>query len=153
MQNPEISFDINLPNVDQEVRDAFFSIVDKQNEQEMIKQTFSLLVMNSFVSARPDEPTNSLGAGVGASSFEIISNQITNWLSQISRDFDIGVNYRPGDQMTTQQLQVALSTQLLTTVLLSTEILVLEVISKIPVEQVQEQPPQLRQVTLWVMST
>ncbi len=112
LQNPEISFDINLPNVDQEVRDAFFSIVDKQNEQEMIKQTFSLLVMNSFVSARPDEPTNSLGAGVGASSFEIISNQITNWLSQISRDFDIGVNYRPGDQMTTQQLQVALSTQL-----------------------------------------
>jgi hypothetical protein len=33
-------------------------------------------------------------------------------LSQISKDFDIGVNYRPGDQMTAQELELALSTQL-----------------------------------------
>ena len=33
-------------------------------------------------------------------------------LSQISKDFDIGVNYRPGDQLTPRELELALSTQL-----------------------------------------
>jgi len=33
-------------------------------------------------------------------------------LSGISNDFDIGINYRPGDQLTAQEVEVALSTQL-----------------------------------------
>ncbi|MCK5838252.1 MAG: translocation/assembly module TamB domain-containing protein, partial [Bacteroidales bacterium] len=32
--------------------------------------------------------------------------------SRISDDFDIGVNYLPGDQLTSEQLEVAMSTQL-----------------------------------------
>ena len=35
------------------------------------------------------------------------------WLSQISDDFEIGFNYRPGDQVSSQEVEVALSTQLL----------------------------------------
>ncbi|HQZ43282.1 MAG TPA: translocation/assembly module TamB domain-containing protein, partial [Flavobacteriales bacterium] len=35
-----------------------------------------------------------------------------NWLSQISSDFDLGLNYRPGDNVTQKELEVALSTQL-----------------------------------------
>jgi len=38
---------------------------------------------------------------------------LSNWLSQISDDFDIGINYRPGDQITSDEVEVALSTQLL----------------------------------------
>jgi len=34
-------------------------------------------------------------------------------LSQISNDFDIGFNYRPGNEITDQEVEVALSTQLL----------------------------------------
>ena len=49
-------------------------------------------------------------AGVTAS--ELLSNQLSNWLSQISKDFDIGVNYRPGDEITSDQVEVALSTQI-----------------------------------------
>jgi len=46
---------------------------------------------------------------------EMLSNQVSNWLSQISNDFDIGVNYRPGSSTlpNSQELQVALSTQIL----------------------------------------
>jgi hypothetical protein len=46
---------------------------------------------------------------------EMLSNQLSNWLSQISNDFDIGVVYRPGSTQlpNSQELQVALSTQLL----------------------------------------
>lgn len=46
---------------------------------------------------------------------EMVSNQLSNWLSQISNDFDIGVVYRPGSTAlpNSQELQVALSTQIL----------------------------------------
>jgi hypothetical protein len=42
----------------------------------------------------------------------MLSNQISNWLSRISDDFDIGINYRPGDEVTENEIEVALSTQL-----------------------------------------
>jgi hypothetical protein len=42
----------------------------------------------------------------------MISNQLSNWLSKISNDFDIGINYRPGDDITSDELQASLSTQL-----------------------------------------
>jgi hypothetical protein len=42
----------------------------------------------------------------------MISNQLSSWLSKISNDFDIGLNYRPGDDITSDELQASLSTQL-----------------------------------------
>ncbi len=53
------------------------------------------------------------GSIAGVTASELLSNQLSNWLSQISDDFDIGVNYRPGDQITSDEVEVALSTQLL----------------------------------------
>lgn len=44
---------------------------------------------------------------------ELLSNQLSHWLSQISDEWDIGVNYRPGDEISKDQVEVALSTQLL----------------------------------------
>jgi hypothetical protein len=45
---------------------------------------------------------------------EMLSNQLSNWLSQISNDFDVGFHYSPGTKnINSQELQVALSTQLL----------------------------------------
>ena len=47
---------------------------------------------------------------------EMISNQLSNWISQISNDFDLGFVYRPGSgnkEINPQELQVAMSTQLL----------------------------------------
>ncbi|HOS72982.1 MAG TPA: translocation/assembly module TamB domain-containing protein, partial [Bacteroidales bacterium] len=45
---------------------------------------------------------------------EMLSHQLSNWLSQISNDFDIGFVYRPGyKDINAQEVEVALSTQLL----------------------------------------
>jgi hypothetical protein len=44
---------------------------------------------------------------------ELLSNQLSHWLSQISNEWDLGVNYRPGDEVSQDQVEVALSTQLL----------------------------------------
>ena len=44
----------------------------------------------------------------------MLSNQLSNWLSQISNDFDVGFVYRPGTKdINSNELQLALSTQLL----------------------------------------
>ena len=55
---------------------------------------------------------NTLNSGLGANSTELLSNQLSNWLSQISKDVNIGVNYRPGSELSDDELEVALSTQL-----------------------------------------
>jgi hypothetical protein len=71
------------------------------------------LVLNRFF---PTETQNQAlqqaGGFFSSSTSEMISNQLSNWLSKISNDFDIGVNYRPGDDITSDELQASMSTQL-----------------------------------------
>ena len=77
----------------------------------MNKEVFSLLLINRFVPLT-DRGGINVGSAGTASSSELLSNQLSNWLSQISEDFDIGVNYRPGDEVSRSEVEVALSTQL-----------------------------------------
>ncbi|MFN2394977.1 MAG: translocation/assembly module TamB domain-containing protein [Bacteroidales bacterium] len=107
--NPSISFEIQLPGGDESTREMIERIIT--TEQEMNRQVFSLLILNRFVP--PEDGLNTaLSYGMGSTSSELLSNQLSNWLSQISSDFDIGINYRPGDEITNQEIEVALSTQL-----------------------------------------
>lgn len=108
--NPTITFDIAIPGGDEGTREMLQRIIT--TEQEMNRQVFSLLVLNRFMPTTTDQYNTALGFGVGSTSSELLSNQLSNWLSQISNDFDIGINYRPGDQISSQELEVALSTQL-----------------------------------------
>ena len=107
--NPTLSFDIQFPGSDESTREMTDRIIT--TEQEMNRQVFSLLILNRFV---PPEGgfNNALSYGMGSTSSELLSNQLSNWLSQISSDFDIGINYRPGDEISSQEIEVALSTQL-----------------------------------------
>jgi hypothetical protein len=109
LMNPTINFDIQLPGTDESTREMIERIIT--TDQEMNRQVFSLLILNRFVP--PEDGFNSaLSYGMGSTSTELLSNQLSNWLSQISNDFDIGVNYRPGDEISSQELELALSTQL-----------------------------------------
>jgi hypothetical protein len=109
LYNPDIKFSITLPDASEEVKRAIFSLIDTTNALEMNQQMISLLVLNTFSSS---SGISAAGASLGISSYEIISSQLSRMLSQISKDFDIGVNYRPGDQLSPQELELALSTQL-----------------------------------------
>lgn len=119
MLNPEIKFDIDLPTADEDTRSKVRSLLYVSDQQENIdelnRQVFSLLVLNRFLlpqSSDGDVETSG-SAGVGAiTSSELLSNQLSNWLSRISNDFDIGVNYTPGDDLSNQELELALSTQI-----------------------------------------
>ena len=110
MMNPTIGFDLELPQSDQLTKSRLASVIS--TEQERNRQAFALLVMGRFIS--PPNITQTAGSGVGLASngSELISSQISNWLSQISDDFDLGFNYRPGDKISNEEIELALSTQL-----------------------------------------
>jgi hypothetical protein len=112
MLNPNVAFDIKLPSADPMTKSRFEAIMS--NEQEKNRQAFSLLVLRQFMS--PPNIVKSADAstnfGVAANTTELLSSQISNWLSQISDDFNLGFNYRSGDQISNEEIALALSTQL-----------------------------------------
>ncbi len=116
LMNPNIRFDINLPTADDEINTRVKSAINTQ--EKLNRQFLSLLVLNSFMPEQQQGTSNYLAesgtAGLGSvTTSELLSNQLTHWLSQISEEWDIGVNYRPGDEISRDQVEVALSTQLL----------------------------------------
>jgi hypothetical protein len=103
---PEIKFSIRLPNTDPETQQLVFSVLDTTNEALVTQQVISLMVLGSF------SYSGASNISLSSSSINVISNQLSSWLSQISKDFDVGLNYKPGDELTSNELEVALSTQL-----------------------------------------
>lgn len=112
--NPTINFDINLPNSDERIKSEVRSAIGYESEADLNKQVFSLLVLGRFFP--PSEQKNNTTAnndiGLTSNSSELLSNQISNWLSQTNDLLKIGVKYRPGDEITNKELQVAVSTEL-----------------------------------------
>lgn len=117
---PSIKFGIDFPNLDQQTK----ALVDGMlNTEEKINTQFlGLLVINSFISdpgmtsAGTQTSNASLGTtGLYNTASELLSNQLSNWLSQWSKNFDIGINYRPGleNELSSDQVEMALSTQIL----------------------------------------
>lgn len=113
LMNPNVDFSVTLPSADESMQNLVNSVLS--SEEEKNKQAFALLVLNRFL-----PPSNRAASGgvasmnIGAATTtDVLSNQLSNWLSQISDDFNVGVNYRPGDNITNEELAVALSTQLL----------------------------------------
>jgi hypothetical protein len=109
LYNPDIRFSIALPDANEGLQRSLYSVIDTSNRLEMNKQMISLLVLNTFVST---SGLNSQTSNLGNSSYEILSAQLSSMLSKITKDFDIGVNYRPGDQISPQELELILSKQI-----------------------------------------
>ena len=112
--NPAISFGIELPQATETERSQLASVTN--TTQQMNQQVFSLLILNRFLPVNQGSADNQAVSGVSgltsATTSDFVSSQISNWLSEISNEFDIGLNYRPGDEISNQEIAVALSTQL-----------------------------------------
>lgn len=108
LMNPTITFGIELPNAKDDTKMLVYSVIDTTNQAVMAQQVFSLMVLGSF-SYTAGSNIARFGTTAG---YSMITNQLSNWLSQISNDFDIGINYTPDDNLTNEELEVALSTQL-----------------------------------------
>jgi hypothetical protein len=116
LMNPTIRWDIYLPTADQSTRNILANEINTQ--EELNNQFIYLIFWNDFLT-KPESTNNSLNqnnqgiAAVGVTGIEFFSNQLSNNLSKISKDVDIGINYHPGDEITEQEVEVALSTQIL----------------------------------------
>lgn len=105
--SPDISFGIEFPTITDEFKkNQIMEVIEPKLNMHFL----SLIVMNRFVDPNSEGDRNTNVVGTNTS--ELLSNQLSNWLSKISSDFDIGVNYRPGDDISSEEVNVALSTQL-----------------------------------------
>ena len=104
--DPSIKFEIRMPDLDPDLQRLVYAELDTTNAAMMNQQMISLLVLGSFSFG------NASGIGLTSSYYTVLTNQLSGMLSQISDDFDIGVNYKPGDNVSNEEWEVALSTQL-----------------------------------------
>lgn len=117
--SPEISFDIRLPSADENTKRRLESILyvnnNDVNPQEMNQQVFGLLVLNRFLpSASSTAAADSYNRGTPGlnNGFEFVSNQLSNWASRLSDQFDVGVKYRPADELNSDEVDLSLSTEI-----------------------------------------
>lgn len=107
---PEIEFDIQIPKGD----DMIKRILDERTntEEKKTQQFLSLLVLNSFMSTDELENTDvdylssTLSTGT-----EVLSNQLSNWMSQFTDRVDLGFKYQPsqGDTLSNKEFELLLN--------------------------------------------
>lgn len=113
LMNPTINYEINVRGVDATEQTYIRSILN--SEQEINKQMFGLLVFNQFFSPSGTGVATAgfdAGSGAGASASELLSNQVSNWLSQVSKNVNIGFNYRAKDTYSKEEIQLMFSKSL-----------------------------------------
>lgn len=115
LMNPALSFDIELPTADPDIQETVKSYT--QSELEMNRQVLSLMVLNSFMTPsefREGTEPGSEGRAAGTTLLSnFVSGTLNNWLSQISENANLKFKYRPNEDMSLQELKLALGTQLM----------------------------------------
>jgi hypothetical protein len=110
MMAPQIGFGLKLP----EAKEPVISNINGLAQDDLNQQILSLLILGKFQPLPSVQSTADAAGGnaISNNAIEMLSNQLSNWLSKISDDVDIGVNYKQGGEMTSNELELALSTQL-----------------------------------------
>jgi hypothetical protein len=108
LMKPTITFDIQLPNADDQSRNLLASQIT--SEEEMNRQIFALVMFRNFWPSQGGGLETA--GGVGANASEMLSAQLSNMLSQLSDDVNIGVNYQQGNAATKEAINLTLSTQI-----------------------------------------
>ncbi|MDP4184519.1 MAG: translocation/assembly module TamB domain-containing protein [Bacteroidota bacterium] len=115
LAHPVIHFDLDFPNSESRIVDEIRQYI--ATEEDMNKQILSLLVLGQFYT--PDHLRGTYNSNqnsqnlIGSTASNLLSTQLSTWLSQLSKTWDIGVNYRPGTQVSNDEINFALSHQIL----------------------------------------
>jgi len=98
LTEPQISFDLDLPKADQRI----VSQVTNLDESEKTKQVLSLLILGRFqpLPGLVFDP-NALSGKMSAS--DVLSSQLSHWLSNIDENLELNVNYQTAQTQTDQQ--------------------------------------------------
>ena len=99
VMNPNIKFNINLPNSQSSWQEELENRLSEQSN--MNRQAFSLLLINSFWPENTDDTFDPIGEGVGSNTMQMASAQFSNWLAQGVGDFiDISIGYTTAQENT-----------------------------------------------------
>lgn len=116
--NPKIRFEIEIPSSQNFSQYTFDQYVN--TDEEMNRQVFSLLLAGRFYATQEAQSNaNNATGGASTSNYlgttlsELMSNQFSNWISQNKYNVGMGVNYRPGDEVTNEEYEVAVQTGVL----------------------------------------
>jgi hypothetical protein len=111
MLSPQISFDIVAEDLPQNITSesgspvnldlAFTVFKNKLDEQELYRQVFSLIVLRRF---SPPDAFDASGS-VGNSVSELLSNQLSHWMSQVSENLEFDVDLGSFDENAFNTLQ------------------------------------------------
>lgn len=109
---PKLTFAIDLLSLDDNTKSKINSVL--QDEVELNRQVFSLLLFKTFI---PPVIYNQSGGvtGLGAASAsgaDLLNSTVSNLLSGLTDQVQIGFNYRPGNQLNSDEVDLALSKQL-----------------------------------------
>jgi len=108
LTSPDITFKIELPTVDNYTRQIVESYLS--NGDALTTEVFTLLIINSFVPPVGAGVENATGSEFGvATSAEVLSNQFSNWLNNINKNFNVGLDYQPGTPLNPTEVKVALN--------------------------------------------
>lgn len=113
LMTPELEFEIVMPNTDERYRE----ILESLSTEVKTNQFFYLLVLNSFYfdPSMTQALTSNNSKIAKLTGTEWLSNQISRWISQnITQlaNIDFGLNYQLGDEISADELQIALSSQI-----------------------------------------
>ena len=103
---PDLSYNVEVQNLEANLRAQVEAAMN--SDEKMMRQFVSLLTLGSFM---PDDQSGISSINLSASASEILSNQLSNILTQLNAPFDIGIVYNTtaaGDNA----LDIAVSTQL-----------------------------------------
>lgn len=118
--SPNINFEIDFPNITADERTKIASVLS--DEAELNRQVFSFLLFRTFTMPLI---YNTNGGGVTAggaaasTGSELLSNRVSEFLNTYFgtltgiRDLQLGLNYRPGNQTSSESVDLALSKQFL----------------------------------------
>lgn len=128
VKDPRITFEIDVPQADAETQGLLASALN--TDEKLLRQFGSLLLLNTFSPdsrgqaqvATADGKQTPGGSGIAfddvllSSFWELLSNQLNSWISQIDNapQIGLGFNYRKGNETTPQaedEAEVSLSMQ------------------------------------------
>jgi len=108
LSNPQLSFSIEIPDLDPTVKSRVESALS--TEDKVQKQFLSLIISNNFL---PDEQSGIVNntSVLYSNVTEMMANQINNIFQKLDIPLDLGLNYQPNERGN-DIFDVAVSTQL-----------------------------------------
>ena len=114
LQQPSVRFGLEMPTLDESLESLVLGYIT--SDEELNRQVLSLLVLNRFYPPEHMRVDNNSGirseSAALVTTTEMLSSQISRWINTLTSDVDVGVAYRPGDNITSDEFEVAASTQM-----------------------------------------